>query len=133
MFRLVKIFNDCNNTYDTRVLSIKNPNGFPAGCALSDSGGVISTCALTVSPDYISVAPSTPDKNILVVACTEDMVFQVEYIGVAPPTVGMKVGITDSGNHVNYNGSGKGLILGIDPTKFDNPQKRVVYVKFRKA
>lgn len=135
MFRLVKIFNECNNTHDTRILPVKNQTGFPAGCALTESSGVITTCALTAVPEYISIAPTEANGNthVLALTCTEGMIFQVEYIGVVPPTVGMKVGIIDSGNHVNYNGSGKGIIVDIDPTTFNDSQKRVVYVRFRKS
>lgn len=135
MFRLVKILGDCDNVYDVRMLDASNISDFPAGCALIESGGSMTTCALTTLPEYFTLVSKSYEKDGLVpvIPWAENMVFKVEYKGLMKPTVGMKVGVTNSGTGVNYNGSGKGVILDIEPTEFDDAQKRIVYVKFRKT
>ncbi len=130
MFRLVKVLNS-NNQCEVSRLKISTTANFGPGCALTCSSGSLSSAAVAMMPDYISMVGSNEaeDGKVDAMFVTEDMVFKVEYTGTTAPYPGMTVGLSTKKqkmDSVTYSTSGKGTIVAIDDTP------TLVYVRFRR-
>ena len=112
-------------------LKIATTANFGPGCALTCSSGSLSSAAVAMMPDYISMVGSNEaeDGKVDAMFVTEDMVFKVEYTGATAPYPGMTVGLSTKKqkmDSVTYSTSGKGTIVAIDDTP------TLVYVRFRR-
>ena len=130
MFRLVKVLNS-NNQCEVSRLKIASAANFGPGCALTCSSGSLSSAAVAMMPDYISMVGSNDaeDGKIDAMFVTEDMVFKVEFTGTTAPYPGMTVGLSTKKqkmDSVTHSTTGKGMIIAVD----DNPN--LVYVRFRR-